>query len=288
MKLLDQGSPTLNETLIKCFQAYTEKICTNLFRRVVTDLGMCYTFNMQSHKTIFNDGVISTDFNSYKNKNEEKIKEHWTLEGGFLSTDRQKVPYRAIPGQSFQFFIHLNDSDRIDLCTLLKNSYKVIFHLPNEIPTLFHNADFIQFDTETVVRLSATAYTSKNHLKKVPINLRQCYFEGEKTLKFFSSYTKDHCNFECLANFTLRRCDCVKFSYPRTQNTRVCDLNEVNCILKAHLAWPDEDEMSQNLSMPCDCYPPCFDIHYKIKQRQSVESTEKSSIIVSRIKSETK
>lgn len=284
MKLLDMGAPQINETFVVCYEGYIESKCTKLLRRVLTNLGMCYTFNMQSFDTIFNEDVISSDFiNSYKDGAEN---EQWTLESGYASpTFNYKVPYRAIPFQSFQLYFYLNNNDMGDLCYLLKSSFKIIFHLPNEIPTFFHDADFVPLNTEAVIKFSATAYSSNYQLKKFPLSQRRCYFEGERKLKFFKTYTKAHCNLECLANFTLRRCGCVSFSYPRTEEDRVCATNETKCYKKAHIDWPNDDEESLKFEMPCNCYPPCFDIHYKITQKQTVELTVNSSIVLARLSS---
>ncbi len=43
---------------------------------------------------------------------------------------------------------------------------------------------------------------------------RQCYFDGERQLKFFQIYTKANCELECLTNLTLRYCNCSAFFMP--------------------------------------------------------------------------
>jgi amiloride-sensitive sodium channel len=40
---------------------------------------------------------------------------------------------------------------------------------------------------------------------------RQCYFDGERQLKFFQIYTKANCELECLTNSTMRYCNCSAF-----------------------------------------------------------------------------
>lgn len=44
---------------------------------------------------------------------------------------------------------------------------------------------------------------------------RQCYFDEERHLKFFKVYSETNCELECIANYTLSICGCVKFSMPR-------------------------------------------------------------------------
>jgi Amiloride-sensitive sodium channel len=40
---------------------------------------------------------------------------------------------------------------------------------------------------------------------------RQCYFEGEKSLKYFKIYSKSSCDQECFSNASLSTCGCVPF-----------------------------------------------------------------------------
>lgn len=45
-------------------------------------------------------------------------------------------------------------------------------------------------------------------------NRRQCYFDDERDLRYFKSYSQSNCQTECLANYTMARCGCVKFWMP--------------------------------------------------------------------------
>lgn len=65
VKLIDEGGPSIDETFSWCASRFIEKDCKLMFRRVLTEVGMCFTFNMQSYETLFNDGM-SSDFDSYR------------------------------------------------------------------------------------------------------------------------------------------------------------------------------------------------------------------------------
>lgn len=92
VKLLDEGAPSIDETFSRCSIKYSQVDCNSMLNRVITDLGMCYTFNLQNFKTILNSDDISSDFNSYKNN--ETVKNHWKLEDGYLSKEKNLIPYR--------------------------------------------------------------------------------------------------------------------------------------------------------------------------------------------------
>lgn len=67
IKLINEGAPSIDETFSWCAENYKQRDCKPILRRVLNDYGMCFTFNMQDHDTIFND-IISDDFESYKNE----------------------------------------------------------------------------------------------------------------------------------------------------------------------------------------------------------------------------
>ncbi|KAL7045139.1 hypothetical protein ACKWTF_002156 [Chironomus riparius] len=102
-------------------------------------------------------------------------------------------------------------------------------------------------------------------LKKYHPEIRRCYYENERKLKFFKSYTKAHCDLECLANHTLKACGCTKFSMPRSSETSVCNLEETACYNDAIRHWPHDEENSSSFTVPCNCFPPCNNIKYTTK-----------------------
>ena len=231
--------------------------------------------------------MISSDFHSYKN-DRESLKENWTLQNGYTTNERRTTPHRSILGLSFKLFIAINETDLHDFCEVLKSSFRLYYHMPNEIGTRWHESYSANFDFHHELKMTAKKFQRHPALRKYPINLRQCYFEGEKKLQFFRTFTKAQCNFECLANFTLRRCGCVRFSYPRTQTTPICDFNMTQCYLDANADWPKFDEMSNSTIMPCDCYPPCSEIRYSIKNSHFDEHNEITSNSVRTLKAKRK
>lgn len=209
--------------------------------------------------------------------------EHWTLENGFKSSI-EEVPYRAIPTFDLKIVTKLNFSDTFDMCMTRREGYKIIYHMPNEIPTIFHDYDFFDFGLKSINIVTAQRFKTDASLRKYSIDSRRCFFENERKLKFFKSYTKAHCNLECLANFTLHECDCVKFSMPRSKTTQVCELEKVSCYLKAYSRWPQFDANSNQSVMPCDCYPPCTDIKYSVKSKLTSILDGKTSMTIRKLR----
>lgn len=160
--------------------------------------------------------------------------------------------------------MQLNATDAANYCVPFGRIFKVQFHLPHEMPTPFHKAHYISFDHRRIITLSATAIKSDASLRNYPPDKRNCYFPEERKLRFFNSYTKAHCDFECFSNFTLNKCGCVKFSMPRSNDTSVCDLDNAHCYFYATNEWTEFDDEEDKKKTPCDCLPTCDDIKYNV------------------------
>ena len=101
-------------------------------------------------------------------------------------------------------------------------------------------------------RVFPKSHKTDESLRGIDPDQRKCYFEGERSLKFFKSYTKAHCEWECKANTTLKSCGCVKYSMPRDKRTKVCSLSQLDCVVKTP-------------SGQCNCLQPCIDVKYAYK-----------------------
>jgi acid-sensing ion channel, other len=98
--------------------------------------------------------------------------------------------------------------------------------------------------------VKAKSRKTDDALREFSPESRKCYFEGEKPLKFFKTYTKLNCEWECKTNDILQDCDCVLYNMPRDIHTKVCDIIQTkNCD-------PNPSE--------CNCYAPCNDLIYEL------------------------
>jgi acid-sensing ion channel, other len=257
---------------------YTQ--CSKILNYVLTDYGFCFTFNLESFSTIFNTEIISNDFKCYsrsgkivQNYYPKKYKHKlfideanqsidWTLEKGFKTHSRFDLPVRAMYKKNLSLFLRFNATDLSNLCPEMGKRYLLFMHMPNEILTPFHQPKYIQGNT--FYYPDAKLHKVDESLRSYPPQKRNCYFEDERKLKFFKTYTKALCDFECLANFTLVQCGCVKFSMPRENSTRICGLNETSCYI----------EVAKNWNLTCGCLKSCTYITYDV-----IKSTEKKNLL---------
>lgn len=274
-----KGSFNVNEAFHQCYlNSNLKKNCNDIFNRIITDDGICYSYNMQGYNTLFNKNLLDKDFDLFIRKGIKNIaKDHsmffdehyeeveWTLQQGYISNEDNVFPFRIINKNSIEFILRHPKAETNNYCPAMRNSYKIIFHMPNEIPTRFHNYIYSSMGTQFLISKTAKHFTTDTSLRKYRPEIRKCYFDNERKLKFFNSYTSAHCDLECLTNHTLKVCGCVKFSMPRSSKTPVCNLEETACYDDAMRHWPSDVDDSPNFVVPCNCYPPCNNIKYSTK-----------------------
>lgn len=246
------NSMNIDEIFSKCIderirEDLPQGSCTKKFTKVLTESGVCFTFNMQSFETIFNKDIIHEDFR-YDSENKEIPS--WTVEKGY-ENNSIKFPKRA-QDEAFEYFnIQERNNSSIDF-------YFVSVHKPNEIPTKYSITDTFEDDQYYAYDILIESVRTNQELRRYSPDLRRCYFEGERKLLYFKTYTKALCDWECQSNWTFTHCGCVKFSMPRNESMRVCaTLEEVKCYLDYSL-----EHLVESM-IPCDCYKPCNDIIYK-------------------------
>jgi amiloride-sensitive sodium channel len=258
-RLLEESSLQMYELMLLCGKNGTITHCEDLFNRVLLDYGFCYTFNMQHHGLIYTD-IVSE---SFKGKKSKAVKENWTLDKGYAKDYRgNAIPHRALKNVRFTALMNLKAINAENICPVLGKVFMVILHKPNEIPTFFHNEYFVPFNHITTYQLIAISYRANEEIRKYSPITRGCYFQDERKLKFFKTYTKSQCDIECLTNYTLKSCGCVKFSMPHEQSTPICDIDDMACYSAAKDRWPEDDEDEQ---IACNCLQTCNDISYRVK-----------------------
>ncbi|KAG5668531.1 hypothetical protein PVAND_016469 [Polypedilum vanderplanki] len=250
--------------------------------------GICDTINIQGFNELFNKDAISEDFEIFRRSEISKFPDpesplfivsiddnfdeiNWSLENGYKNNDDEVLPIRALKRNKIgaeMFFTKENARNtNMWFCRLMGRGYKIFIHLRNEVPTFLHKKHFLEYNTDRSFTVLAKIYKTSKDLQGYSPKVRGCYFEGEKVLKFFKSYAKTLCDFECMTNYTLKICGCVKFSMPRTQNTQICDLDKVECYNNAMITWPNvNDEIGlSDASSTCDCLDSCTNIEYDVE-----------------------
>ncbi|XP_070505954.1 pickpocket protein 28-like [Chironomus tepperi] len=287
VNIMLKASPDFRDFFQRCgINKYYADVqgCDKLFIKSMTDKGICYTLNMIGHQSIFNDD-ISSDFDIYKRT---KVTKSWTFddtmneahhddkndpqpstwspETGYISNQENIQPIRALKMQ--KLVVDTNHFQNKTLCEGREKSFKIILHLPNEIPQISYDAIDYPIGKEKVILISAEVSHNEDSLKEFPPETRGCYFDGEKHLMFFKAYTKGNCEYECMSNLTYKKCGCAMFSMVRTDEMKVCDAH-CGCDMNIIFSFPrnyyeDPENKKKYPHYPCGCLPSCTEIKYKV------------------------
>ncbi|KAK9883353.1 hypothetical protein WA026_001528 [Henosepilachna vigintioctopunctata] len=199
------------------------------FRPLITEDGLCFTFNMLPTEEVFSDvAYIHPEYSSSDPKSQ------WIPQSGYRKkTDVHTYPRRALwsgAANSLKVVLAHRKSDIDYLCTGAEQGYKVILHFPTRIPRSILEYTMAPFGKATMISVSAQRMATSEVVKNYSPGKRDCYFEGEKKLQFFKIYSISNCAFECLTNFTLKECGCVGFYMPRNESTPICGLPRAGCL----------------------------------------------------------
>lgn len=87
-------------------------------------------------------------------------------------------------------------------------------HSPADIPVGIQPTAYVTGSSMLSVALTMNIIRTSHKIKKWTSELRNCYYQHEKKLKFFYIYTLHNCEIECRANNTLNVCGCNAYYQP--------------------------------------------------------------------------
>lgn len=145
---------------------------------------------------------------------------NWTPEDGYSDYDENGLltyPYRVLSaGARIGLFalLGLHDEDLDYVCRGPIQGFKILLHTPGEVPQVSKHYFRVPLNQEVLVSIQPQMITTSEGLRDYDPNIRGCFFNSERKLRFFKIYTQRNCELECIANFTKNQCGCVKFSMP--------------------------------------------------------------------------
>lgn len=146
----------------------------------------------------------------------------WSLENGYSSKAKNgSYPIRVFSAQknsALEFRLRSFEVDVEYVCWTLVPGFKLFLHTPGDVLNENDVSIRVPFSEEIHISIEPTLTTTSDGLRKYPIESRQCFFNSERQLNFFKFYSQNNCKIECLTNYTLQKCDCVKFNMPSNGN----------------------------------------------------------------------
>lgn len=207
---------------------------SNHFNEVLTEDGICQTFNMLDQKDLYRKVMAPSLKLPYHHK-----RSNWTM-FGYDTLKVETYPHRIL-GAGYKagllMLIATRKSDINYSCKSPIDGYRMSLHTPGDFPRPSTQFYSIPLNALTLVSVKLRVMSTANALESYPPKDRQCFFPGEKRLQFFKLYTQSNCELECLARYVSEKCGCVKFSMPRDNITKVCSHSDKQCIEDSELNW---------------------------------------------------
>ncbi|KAL7013816.1 hypothetical protein ACKWTF_015599 [Chironomus riparius] len=141
------------------------------------------------------------------------------------------------------------------------------FEMPRDIDDE-NSIDFF-YGQDLEVLITPEVIKSDESLKKFTPEKRNCYFEGEKTLKLFKIYTRKNCEMECLADFYLQtnETQCVPYYVLRNLTNPICSIDKYYYVtLRLFNFYQKDIRFANSIAYvdTCGCLDTCNDIQYNI------------------------
>ncbi|CAG9564749.1 unnamed protein product [Danaus chrysippus] len=285
---LKELSPNITEMLFACKWKDVSRVnCSDLFLPIITEEGVCYTFNTLGAEELFRVENLNKDYDylEYSKRNSSQI---WTLEDGYPpDSPVETYPHRGTgfgAKSGLTFLLKAKQMDLDYLCKGPVQGFKILLHNPAELPRLSKQYFRSPLSQEVVVAVKPNMMTTSEGLKPYDPTRRQCYFPTERYLQYFKIYTQANCEIECLSNFTYARCGCVHFGMPHGPTIPVCNAGSMACMKKAQMELVTaeiqtnlEKDTADNgtlgeallVAAECKCLQACTSIEYDAETSQA-------------------
>uniref|UniRef100_A0A182PJG9 Pickpocket n=1 Tax=Anopheles epiroticus TaxID=199890 RepID=A0A182PJG9_9DIPT len=247
-------------------------LCMDHLKETLTEEGFCYTFNLMAEDEIFRKPALH---------NEYQYTENWSS-----MTDNETAPPLRARGSGLHAGLSLflkQMKDDVDyICTGFSQGYKLMIHDPAEYPQVSMRNMRIPLGHEISIALKPQMIVTSQSAADFSWEKRQCFFNHERYLRYFKIYNQENCELECLTNVTEALCGCVRFSMPRSNDTKICTLGEWDCMYQArwllrptHDHYVPPDEHITDMIQKCNCLPACSSVTYDVETTQTTLDLER-------------
>ncbi|XP_055842660.1 pickpocket protein 28-like [Episyrphus balteatus] len=234
--------------------------CIQIFDPVLTDEGLCCTFNALDPLFLMRN--YSDDARFTASFVDDFVPIDWTPEKGFSNSLPPKFYPRIAAGTGSQMglTVVLNASASEYYCSSSKSiGFKVLVHNPAEQPKISSFGFLITAGRESRISIDPQYQTAVPQIRGISTKIRQCLFSDEGNLIFYRTYSRKNCQLECEAQIIFEHCGCILYYLPKIDpDTKICGPKDNRC---TKLIQSEIQSSSGNYS--CDsCLPACFELSY--------------------------
>ncbi|XP_055321187.1 pickpocket protein 28-like isoform X2 [Sitodiplosis mosellana] len=215
LSTISRMAPKFEDTVVRCRLFDEWKSCDKFLYPTITEEGLCYSFNALSMEEIFTNEFAPDFFDISRNQSFS----NWNMEFGYSLQPKDIEPYPIrVYGtgkqSSFTVLLRIHNEDIDHVCGGAIQGFKLTFHPPHEGPQISKRYYHVSPGRTMLFTISPNLILTSPDVRKYSPQVRGCFFDSERRLRFYKMYTQRNCEMECLSNFTLAQCGCVEFSMP--------------------------------------------------------------------------
>jgi acid-sensing ion channel, other len=158
--------PRREELIFRCFFRLNS-LCIEHFSEVITDEGLCYTFNGMQLSSVYREESFDDDIDLLSHSHPS---DQWTLEDGYEpNAPLHSYPFRALSsGNSFGLFLIVRtpDEDFDPLCRGPISGFTVVLHTPQSTPATSQNFIRVARNQETTIKVKPNSVITSKNLEK--------------------------------------------------------------------------------------------------------------------------
>lgn len=268
-EIAKQYAPALSNTLVKCEWRRRNRNCSELFHEVLTDEGICFSFNYLNASELYNEERLNKDFHVTRHN---KHSQYWNGSFTVNITEDDIYPRRVLTGsEGLRFEMVLPEFDIDYVCSGPVQSFKIFLHSADDVPQMKRHYYRIPLDHDIVMAVRPNIMNTTNYLiQNYHQEKRKCVDAevDKRQLQFFQKYTQRNCQLDRLAFRTFQGCNCTAYGMPRFPSVSICRTSkQLTCVrdVESFLV----QRILNHTALDFNCLPACRSISYDAEMSMS-------------------
>ncbi|XP_017077784.1 sodium channel protein Nach isoform X2 [Drosophila eugracilis] len=169
---------------------------------------------------------------------------------------------RAIGGMKYGLSLILRyKDDSYDPVQSYSYGVKLLIQEVDAFPSAHAAAKFIAFNTETFAALRPQETFCSAAVKALTIKERNCVFQNEFHLRYFSNYVYPNCELNCRVTNMVKFCGCHTYFFDFNRTTdRICTFRDIHCLVDNFA-----NIITRKKSTQCYCPLTCEHFDYDVQ-----------------------